>query len=127
MRAYYFSVFDFFGLVRELREGQHILPNVGVAIIAFPIVRPPGLEVEENTRAKFDRWLQRRELPREVRVCVRGVGPSICQSKSCSYIPICKADIKRDIFKVKLRLAEQLCDDQGIAWISTDCYLGCAQ
>ena len=28
-----------FGLVRELREGQHILPNVGVAIIAFPIVR----------------------------------------------------------------------------------------
>eukprot|EP00434_Breviolum_minutum_P042473 symbB.v1.2.037806.t1/scaffold5686.1/size24587/2 len=45
-------------LLPELQEGQHILPNVGVAIIAFPIVRPPGLEVEENTRAKFDSWLQ---------------------------------------------------------------------
>lgn len=90
-------------LVRELREGQHILPNVGVAIIAFPIVRPPGLEVEENTRAKFDSWLQRRELPLGSEgVVLRGVGPSICQSKSCSYIPVCKADIKIDIFKVKL-------------------------
>ena len=58
LRAYYFSFSTFLDLVRELQEGQHILPNVGVAIIAFPIVRPPGLEVEENTRAKFDSWLQ---------------------------------------------------------------------
>lgn len=32
------------------------MPHVGVAIIAFPVVHPPGLEVPKESRGAYDAW-----------------------------------------------------------------------
>ena len=47
--------------------GETLLPDLGVAIIAFPIVRPPGL-VERPQ--KYASWLQLRSAPESLGVLV---------------------------------------------------------
>lgn len=41
---------------RRAHLGQTIMPHVGVAIIAFPVVHPPGLEVPKESRGAYDAW-----------------------------------------------------------------------
>lgn len=41
-------------LLPRAHLGQTIMPHVGVAIIAFPVVHPPGLEVPKESRGAYD-------------------------------------------------------------------------
>lgn len=41
-------------LLPRAHAGQTIMPHVGVAIIAFPVVHPPGLEVSEKSKGAYD-------------------------------------------------------------------------